>query len=143
MQGAARGGRTLEAMGSLGHHRHSLDRLASTSYEADFSGDLRSRGKGHPSGFFSALRRGIDLQGAGENHKFTAEERQRLCMVESIDYLPPDSVVYRKWLARQPHRRAWDRWFMMGSIGMTVGLAGYLLDLIIQMCAAAKWYTVR
>ena len=32
-------------------------------------------------------------------------ERQRLNDVESIDYLPPNSHVYRAWLASQPHRR--------------------------------------
>jgi len=30
----------------------------------------------------------------------------------------------------QPHGRAWDRWLMMGSIGMTTGLVGYCLYLV-------------
>lgn len=28
-------------------------------------------------------------------------EKRRLNNFESIDYLPPNSMVYRKWLARQ------------------------------------------
>jgi hypothetical protein len=30
----------------------------------------------------------------------------------------------------QPHNRAWDRWLMMGSIGVTTGLVGYCLYLV-------------
>ena len=40
----------------------------------------------------------------GVNHHYTREERERLANVESIDYLPPNSEVYRRWLAGQPHR---------------------------------------
>lgn len=42
----------------------------------------------------------------GVNHYYTREERARLADVESIDYLPPNSEVYRRWLAGQPHRQA-------------------------------------
>ena len=38
------------------------------------------------------------------NHAYSREERARLKEVESIDYLPPNSAVYRRWLAGQPHR---------------------------------------
>lgn len=31
-------------------------------------------------------------------------EKQRLNLTESIDYLPPNSKVYRQWLRGQPHR---------------------------------------
>ena len=40
----------------------------------------------------------------GVNHAYSREERARLKEVESIDYLPPNSAVYRRWLAGQPHR---------------------------------------
>lgn len=36
-------------------------------------------------------------------------------------------------------RRLWDRWFMMGSIGVTVGLVGYLLFLAIGVLEAVKY----
>lgn len=32
---------------------------------------------------------------------FHPSERVKLCNVESIDYLAPNSAMYRKWLARQ------------------------------------------
>jgi len=40
---------------------------------------------------------------AAVNHRFTPAERARLAGVEGIEYLPPDSAVYRRWLAGQPH----------------------------------------
>ena len=39
------------------------------------------------------------------NHHYTREERLRLADVDGIDYLPPNSAVFRRWLAKQPHRR--------------------------------------
>ena len=44
------------------------------------------------------------LESCGVNHQYTREERDKLSNCESIDYLPPNSSVYRSWLARQPHR---------------------------------------
>ena len=43
------------------------------------------------------------MEGAGVNHQYTHDERERLSNVESIDYLPPNSAVYRRWLEDQPH----------------------------------------
>ena len=45
---------------------------------------------------------GTTWKARDENHHYTREERQRLNDVESIDYLPPNSAVYRRWLAQQP-----------------------------------------
>lgn len=38
--------------------------------------------------------------------------------------------MYRSWLARQPHRRYWDRWAMMALIGMCTGAVGYALYVV-------------
>lgn len=51
--------------------------------------------------------------------------------------------MYRDWLSFQPHRRVWDRWFMMGSIGVTVGLTGYLLYTCIEVLAQFKLNSQR
>lgn len=48
--------------------------------------------------------RGHDVESADDHHHYTREERQKLSNIESIDYLPPNSAVYRAWLARQPYR---------------------------------------
>ena len=38
--------------------------------------------------------------------------------------------MYRKWLHRQPHRRGWDRWLMMGGIGVCTGLVAHALYVV-------------
>ena len=40
-------------------------------------------------------------------------------------------------------RRMWDRWVMMGGIGVTVGLIGFLLYTFIGIFGAVKYHTVR
>lgn len=86
---------------------------------------------------------GTDAESARVNHAFTAEEKRKLNAYESIEYFAPNSSVYRKWLARQPHGRAWDRWLMMGSIGMTTGLVGYCLYLLIGALSEFKFGVTR
>ncbi|KAK9806419.1 hypothetical protein WJX73_004486 [Symbiochloris irregularis] len=116
----------------------------STSYASDAEEQIARRWN---RSWIDVLRRfiggGYDVESAAAHHHYTREERQRLNNHESIDYLPPNSAVFRSWLARQPHKRQWDRWFMMGSIGVSVGLIGYLLFLCINILAEGKYYVVR
>uniref|UniRef100_A0A7R9VET4 Chloride channel protein n=1 Tax=Chlamydomonas euryale TaxID=1486919 RepID=A0A7R9VET4_9CHLO len=93
--------------------------------------------------FNHLFKRGREVESARMNHQFTTEERIKLNNVESIDYLPPNSASYRKWLYRQPHRREWDRWFIMGAIGMCTGLVAYLLYSLINLLANFKFGTTR
>lgn len=47
--------------------------------------------------------------------------------IETIEYLPQDSKVYRDWLRGQQLELYWDRWAMMFLIGMVVGICAYCL----------------
>ena len=58
---------------------------------------------------------------------------------ESQDYLPPHSQVYLEWLKRQPRRRNWDKWVMMGIIGLLTGLTGFFLHQLIDTIVETKW----
>ncbi|GIL61585.1 hypothetical protein Vafri_16055 [Volvox africanus] len=89
------------------------------------------------------FKKGNDFESARVNHNFTPEERVKLANVESIDYLAPNSATYRKWLARQPYRRSWDRWVMMGAIGVATGLVAHLLDTMIGLLAGFKYGITR
>ena len=73
------------------------------------------------------------------NHNYTEEERQVLNSYQSLEYMPPHSKVYRNWLQQQPARLDWDRWLMMGLIGFSVGLLGFLLHQIIDLISELKW----
>ena len=70
---------------------------------------------------------------AAVNHQYTEQERQVLNSYQSLEYLPPHSKVYRNWLQQQPARLDWDRWLMMGLIGFSVGILGFLLHQIIDL----------
>ena len=58
---------------------------------------------------------------------------------ESQDYLPPHSEVYLEWLKRQPRRRNWDKWVMMGLIGFLTGITGFFLHQLIDTIEHTKW----
>ena len=47
--------------------------------------------------------------------------------------------MYRNWLQQQPARLDWDRWLMMGLIGFSVGILGFLLHQIIDLISEVKW----
>ena len=36
-------------------------------------------------------------------------------------------------------RLDWDRWVMMGMIGVTIGIVGFLLHNVIHLIAEVKW----
>jgi chloride channel 7 len=86
---------------------------------------------------------GHDAEASSANHHFTQAERRRLAQFESIDYLPPNSQVYRAWLSKQPHGRSWDRWAMMGAIGVTVGFLAYCMDSLIDALGGARYGGTR
>jgi len=88
------------------------------------------------SGFFTS---GRDYESAYVNHKYNEKERQELLKYDSLDYLPPWSESYKNWLKLQPQRLDWDRWVMMGLIGFTVGIVGFLLHQFIDLISDTKW----
>jgi hypothetical protein len=63
---------------------------------------------------------------------------QARASIENIDYLPPDSVVFRRWAGSQVVGRVWDRWAMFLAIGVAVGLAGFCVHLLIDIMAFVK-----
>lgn len=93
--------------GNSGHHEENglesdSDHQPTTSYRHEFEPGL---GRSTRLGWLyeKLFRQSSDMQHAVANHHYTKAERERLSNVESIDYLPPNSAVYRRWLANQPH----------------------------------------
>ena len=95
----------IESNGRSQHIGVHTSEEESTSYQSDTEADNEyiCRPSFHPFSFFNMFFRGRDVKSAGVNHVYTREERRRLNDVESIDYLPINSEIYRVWLARQPH----------------------------------------
>ncbi|KAM8966882.1 chloride channel protein C-like [Pelodytes ibericus] len=62
---------------------------------------------------------------------------------ESLDYLPSHSETYKTYLQEKPHRTDWDRWLMMGLIGVVVGSLGFLMHQTIDTLFELKWKIVE
>ncbi|XP_048452082.1 chloride channel protein C-like [Rhincodon typus] len=73
------------------------------------------------------------------NVKWTQNDRENLALHESLDYLPSHSDIYKKWLQRKPYRSDWDYWFMMGLIGISIGVLGFLVNQTIDILVKLKW----
>lgn len=76
------------------------------------------------------------------NVKYTKKDRESLASHESLDYLPSHSEVYTKWLREMPCRSDWDQWFMMGLIGIAVGILGFFVNQAIDTIITLKWMLV-
>ncbi|KAM7450840.1 hypothetical protein ABFA07_001533 [Porites harrisoni] len=87
----------------------------------------------------SFFQKGREYESRYVNHHYTEEEREQLGKFESVDYLPPHSTVYKNWLEQQPSRLDWDRWLMMGMIGFSVGVIGFLMHQLIDVISKLKW----
>lgn len=111
---------------------------------------------------------GRDFESVYTNHRYTQKEREILSNHDSFDYLPGHSVVYKEWLRRQParcefmiadctngglhssrinlfylpvmFRLDWDRWIMMGLIGVSIGIVYFLLHQPIHLMSHFKWH---
>ncbi|XP_028592848.2 chloride channel protein C-like [Podarcis muralis] len=80
---------------------------------------------------------------SGRANFLQEKERERLSVHESLDYLPSHSSVYKKWLQGQNYRMDWDRWLVMGIIGIIVGTVGFLIHQIIDYLIKLKWELVK
>lgn len=65
-------------------------------------------------------------------------DRKKAAAIDTIDYMPQDSEVYRRWLHTQPLQRLWDRWAMMFIVGFVVGLCAFFLHSTFHTIASVK-----
>merc|ERR1719244_1201336 len=80
------------------------------------------------------FQKGQDIQSTNVNYQYSEAERLVLGAYDSQDYLPPHSESYTQWLvSRTETRLDWDRWVMMGLIGFTTGVTGFLLHQFIDL----------
>ncbi|EDV26598.1 uncharacterized protein TRIADDRAFT_54760 [Trichoplax adhaerens] len=82
---------------------------------------------------------GRDLGGSSHHHQYTKKEKELLSRYSSADYFPPHSQVYKHWLLKHARNLDWDRWLMMGIIGLCVGLVGFFMHQFIKLIAEARW----
>lgn len=95
---------------------------------------------------FSCCQKGRDYENRHTNHVFSPAELKTMSTYESMNYLPQNSVVYRKWLQQQDAKigdNHWDKWFVMGLIGFMTGLTGYFLKSMTELITEKKFEFVQ
>ena len=68
-----------------------------------------------------ASRRRVNATSSSSSSR-RESRRAKVAEIESFEYFPGDSEVYREWLSKQPIHRSYDRWLMMLFVGLVVGL---------------------
>ncbi|CAG9463089.1 unnamed protein product [Pedinophyceae sp. YPF-701] len=60
--------------------------------------------------------------------------------IQSLDYLPQNSALYREWLSQHAHlhHRRWDRWAVVACIGLAMGVVGFLMYLCIDVLSSIR-----
>ena len=76
----------------------------------------------------------------GGGHDQRAAKRAE---IESFEYYPGDSAVYREWLGKQPIHRNYDRWLLIFFVGLAVGLMARVLYTIMHTLSDLKYATLR
>lgn len=79
------------------------------------------------------------FKGVNHTHHFTEAELKVMNGYESFDYMPNDCATYRSWLKSQPSRLDWDRWLIMGLIGIVMGIVGFVLHQVTVILSDLKW----
>ncbi|XP_045194209.1 H(+)/Cl(-) exchange transporter 6-like isoform X2 [Mercenaria mercenaria] len=94
----------------------------------------------HTDDEYSFLAAGRDYESMNTTHKYTDQERLTLAAYESLDYLPSHNDIYKKWIKHQRiSSYQLDVWALMGFIGFTIGVIGFLLHQLIEKIADVKW----
>jgi hypothetical protein len=92
------------------------------------------QGAAHPGEVARKLRERVKEVTEVHIHR----DKKKTAEIETIDYLPQDSEMYRKWLHTQPLQRLWDRWMMMFLVGFVVGLCAFCLHVMFHTLAQTK-----
>ena len=95
---------------------------------------------------FHCCQKGRDFENLHTNHVFSKAELKTMKTYESMNYLPQNSTVYRKWLKTRSTSATdnhWDKWFFMGCIGVATGLTGYFLKSSTELVTKAKFEFVQ
>ena len=97
---------------------------------------------------FSCCQKGRDFENRHTNHVFSPVELKKMSTFESMNYLPQNSNVYRKWLSNQDasiihNDNHWDKWILMGLLGVATGVTGYFLKSLTELVTSAKFELVQ
>merc|ERR1711871_1284727 len=68
-----------------------------------------------------------EIESVNHNHEYDEQELKSMAKIQSIDYLPQNSYVYRQWLRNEGKPSVAFTWGMYGLVGFNVGLLGFVV----------------
>jgi chloride channel 7 len=71
-------------------------------------------------------------------HKFLSHEKKMMGKIQSHSYQTPNSVLFRKWKAKQPPSNQSLKWCLFGLVGCLVGLVSFLLKNFVEKIAEMR-----
>ena len=77
------------------------------------------------------LFRAKELESVSEHHHYSESEMKRMRTMESIDYLPQNSYVYRQWLRNEGKPSGAFTWGMYALVGFSIGILGFVVKNLI------------
>ena len=98
-------GRGANAAGQMSDSSDDRDLITNASLQNAHSLGYETRPQARSSRlrwiYAKLFKQSSDMENASVNHQYTAAEKEKLNTVESIDYLPSNSAVYRAWAEKQ------------------------------------------
>ena len=71
-------------------------------------------------------------------HKFLSHEKKMMSKIQSHSYQTPNSVIFRRWKAKQPPSPTWLKWALFGLVGFLVGVVSFLLKNCVEKIAETR-----
>ena len=105
------------------------------SYRLSNGDSTKVNGKKRVFGFFE---RGREHESRHINHIYTDAEIEHMHKVQSIDYLPQNSFVYRTWLRNEGKPNSCCAWSMYGLVGASVGVLGFLVKNLVFVLSRVR-----
>eukprot|EP01059_Diplonema_ambulator_P037549 TRINITY_DN9986_c0_g1_i1.p1 TRINITY_DN9986_c0_g1~~TRINITY_DN9986_c0_g1_i1.p1 ORF type:complete len:848 (+),score=226.65 TRINITY_DN9986_c0_g1_i1:45-2588(+) len=76
---------------------------------------------------FSFFQVGRDFEASNVAHKFTMDERRKMCKFEGLDYYKEENIVYKEHVEEKEEVTNTSKWIMFMMIGLAVGATAFVL----------------
>ena len=84
-----------------------------------------------------------EIESAHDNHHYDEHELKEMQKIQSIDYLPQNSYVYRQWLRNEGKPSAAFTWGMYGLVGFSVGILGFFVKNIVYILTEFRMELIK
>ena len=123
---------------------NAIGRSKISSLEVD-AGDMQSAEahRVHDQGGKCCLFRAKELESVSEHHHYSESEIKHMRTMESIDYLPQNSYVYRQWLRNEGKPSGAFTWGMYALVGFSIGVLGFVVKNLIFILTEFRMHHIE